>query len=188
MEAFFTVYIVPFDFSNFYIGNKAEYGNDFASPPIILKFKSENSTEIYTLNHYLISSTIPFDLEFYLFDIYNNVINASLNGKAIMQLSNPVIYKNLTIINGSTNIMRLSGQLLSDYSTGKFIFKKIALNFKPNSVTFLSISSDQNQKFVPGSFIYDFPNYIDSYNNYHYLLMINSSDCPIGEYFCFFIC
>ena len=183
--AFFTVYTVPFDLSNSYIGNKAEYGNNFASPPIMLKFKSENSTEIYSLNHYLISSTIPFDLEFYLLDIYHNVINASLSGKAIMQLSNPATYKNLNFINSSTNIIQLFGQLLSDYSTGKFIFKKIALNFKPNSVIFLSISSDQIQNFVQGSFIYDFPNYMDSFNNYYYLLMVNSSDCPIGEFFFF---
>ena len=181
--AFYTVYNIPLDLSNSYIGNRADYGNNYASPPVILKFNSENLTQIYNLSHYLISTTLPFDLEFYLIDIYHNAINSSLSGKAIIQLSYPEIYQKLINKYDTTNIMQLSGQLLSDYSSREFVFRKLSLNFKPNSVAFLSITSDIIQKFVPGSFIYEFPNYIDALNNYYYILMINSTDCAIGDFF-----
>ena len=177
--AFFNIYNMPSIVNNYYFNNSAEYGQDYASTPIILSMESNISVE-NILKNYLPSSLITNEIIFYFKDIYNNTIKKGVSGKATLSLASSSVYNANGLNDESENKKQLYGPILSDYSTYGFIFKNIKINFKPKSFVVLSFSSETIHNFEQGSFNYNFPHFLDANENYYYLLIVNSTECPIG--------
>ena len=180
--AFYSVYNVPMDITNEYLNNIAEYGDNFASPPIVLSL-DYNSDLQNKLDNYLPSSIVSYDIVVYLKDVYNNTIKSNSTEKSSLSLANSSIYDLNKLKDSSINRERIQGQILSDYTTRSFIFKNLKIDFRPNSFVILSLSSESIQTFAHGTFEYNFPHFLDSNENYYFLLFVNSSDCPIGYFF-----
>lgn len=176
---FYTIYFLPELMENIFINNSAIYGNNYASSAIILsmKFDRDISKEI---TNYLPSSQLKNSLVFSLVDAYNNSINLNLSGKAFLSLANQELYEFANISDQSKQNKQIFGEFFSEYTESSFIFRQIKLNFKPNSTILLKISSDLIKPFSFKSSNYLFPHYLDSNNNYYYILQINSTECPIG--------
>lgn len=178
----FSVYSIPNVEGNIFLNNLANYGNDYATPPITLFF-AHNEEIDYELSNYLPSSVFSNQIIVYLKDFYNNSIDLALDGKATLSLATNDMYNYANITDQSLNKKQIFGQILSDYSSKSFVFDEIKLNFKPNSTLLLNIGSDLINDFDSGIFNYSYPHYIDSNNIYNFLIEINSTECPLGNNF-----
>lgn len=177
--AIYSIYSIPNSVvGNVLLNNSAKYGNDFATPPIAL-FLEENEQINKEVSNYLPSSHFS-EMIFYLKDLYNNTLHLELNGKASLSLARKDMYEYMNITDESNKNNKLSGQVLSDYSSKGFIFKDISLSVRPNSSLLLKIDSNLINSFASGNFSYSFPHYIDFSNNYYYLVEIHSKECPLG--------
>ena len=174
--AFFAVYNMPLSKQNIFNHNSAKYGNNYATPPSTLSMIS-NKKIVNLLNNYLPSSVIPYDFIFELKDIYNNSIINDFKGKALLD------FFRFTQTSNSDKNKKIFGQTLSEYSEGNLTFSSLKINMKPNSSIILSVFTDLIKPFSKNYFAYEFPNFIDSNQNYYYLIQINSQECPIGKIF-----
>ena len=172
---FYSVFMIPDSINDTFFNNSALYGNDFATPPIVL---SLNTSDIY-LSNYQPSSFLP-DIAFILKDFYGNTVKGDLNGKATITLADQTIYKKNNLFDQSKLTNQLEGQILDDYNNNSFVFSNLKINFKPESTIILMIYTNLPQNFLKDSYQYNFPHYLDTNSNYYYLLMINSTECPIG--------
>ena len=178
---FYSVFNIPKSNNNTFSTNKASYGNNFASPPIALSLES-NPLLNQILSNYQPSGIIEYNIVIRLMDVYNNIIRSDdLIGKATLALADENFYNYYQMVDESVGKKQLFGQVLSDFSNNSFIFTNVRINFKPNSSILLSIYTDLIEEFENGSFIYNFPHFLDQNQNYYFVLMINSTFCPIGS-------
>lgn len=178
--AFYSVYSIPKLSNNSFYNNSAAFGNNYASPPIVLLLEISSKLR-EEINKYLPSSFFSDPFVLSLKDIYNNSIKWNYSGKAFLELANPEIYQNLEIFDFSRSNNLINGQTFSDLISETFIFENIHINLKQKSTILIKISSDLIKPFSKGSYEYSFPHYMDSNNNYFYLLKIISKECPIGK-------
>ena len=175
---FFTVYEIPFLINNTFLNNSAKYGIDFASPPFRLSVDLDNSTQY---SNYQPSSILIPPIVIQVIDIYRNIIKSTYKGKAILSLADEKVYQYFNFIDESINKKLIFGQLLSDLDEDAFQFLNVRINCKQNSMILLSITTDLIENFVEKITKFEFPNFQDSNGNYYFLLLINSSSCPIGD-------
>ena len=173
---FYSVFMIPDSINDTFFNNSALYGNDFATPPIVL---SLNISDTY-LRNYQPSSFLP-DIAFILKDFYDNTVKGDLNGKATITFADQTIYIKNNLFDQSKQSNQLEGQILDDYNNNSFVFSNLKINFKPESTIILIIYTNLPQHFLKDSYQYNFPHYLDTHGNYYYLLEINSTECPMGS-------
>ena len=157
--AVFSIFNIPTNENNIFRNNSAKYGNDLASPPVKLHDLNQN----YQLSNYLPSSKIPF-FNMILEDVYHNLIEVRLSGKATIEFANDEMYQIFKLVDESKNKKQINGETISDYEQGMFSFKNLHLDFKPKSSILLSITSNLI-KITKNNYNLTFPHFLDSQMN-----------------------